>query len=67
MTTATRWTSSPGINLHSVVNELIFSPVFGQLDPRQLAEWILRDGLKSEWECRFTSSSGSRTQRRLKG
>lgn len=33
-------------HLHSVVNELIFSPVFGQLDPRQLAEWILRDGLK---------------------
>ncbi len=31
--------------LHSLVEELIFSPVFGQLHPRQLAEWILRDGL----------------------
>jgi 7-carboxy-7-deazaguanine synthase len=27
------------------VNEIILSPVFGQLHPRQLAEWILRDGL----------------------
>jgi len=27
------------------VNEVILSPVFGQLHPRQLAEWILRDGL----------------------
>jgi len=32
--------------LHSVVNEVIFSPVFGQMHPRQLAEWILRDGLE---------------------
>jgi len=28
------------------VDEVILSPVFGQLHPRQLAEWILRDGLK---------------------
>ena len=27
------------------VDEVILSPVFGQLHPRQLAEWILRDGL----------------------
>jgi len=27
------------------VDEIIFSPVFGQLPPRQLAEWILRDNL----------------------
>jgi len=27
------------------VDEIIFSPVFGQLPPRTLAEWILRDGL----------------------
>lgn len=26
--------------------EVIFSPVFGRLAPRQLAEWILRDGLE---------------------
>jgi len=26
--------------------EIIFSPVFGRLDPRRLAEWILRDGLR---------------------
>ncbi len=32
--------------LHSRVDEVIFSPVFGQLPPRQLAEWILRDGLE---------------------
>jgi 7-carboxy-7-deazaguanine synthase len=31
--------------LHDCVDEVIFSPVFGQLAPRQLAEWILRDGL----------------------
>lgn len=28
------------------VDEVIFSPVFGQLPPRELAEWILRDGLE---------------------
>ncbi len=27
------------------VDEITYSPVFGQLPPRQLAEWILRDGL----------------------
>jgi 7-carboxy-7-deazaguanine synthase len=32
--------------LHDRVKEIIFSPVFGQLAPRQLAEWILRDGLE---------------------
>jgi 7-carboxy-7-deazaguanine synthase len=32
-------------DLRSRVNEVILSPVFGQLPPRQLAEWILRDGL----------------------
>ncbi len=33
-------------DLGSRVEEIIFSPVFGQLPPRQLAEWVLRDGLK---------------------
>ncbi len=32
-------------NLQGRVDEVILSPVFGQLHPRQLAEWILRDGL----------------------
>ncbi len=32
--------------LHSRVDEVIFSPVYGQMQPRQLAEWILRDGLE---------------------
>ncbi len=32
--------------LRSRVDEIIFSPVFGQLSPRHLAEWILRDGLE---------------------
>lgn len=32
--------------LRARVDEVIFSPVFGQLPPRQLAEWILRDGLE---------------------
>jgi len=32
--------------LRERVDELIFSPVFGQLHPRTLAEWILRDGLE---------------------
>ena len=27
------------------VHAVIFSPVFGQLEPRPLAEWILEDGL----------------------
>ena len=31
--------------LGSRIDEMIFSPVFGKLHPRQLAEWILRDGL----------------------
>jgi 7-carboxy-7-deazaguanine synthase len=28
------------------VDEILFSPVFGKLHPRQLAEWILRDNLE---------------------
>jgi 7-carboxy-7-deazaguanine synthase len=32
-------------DLRSRVDEVILSPVFGQLHPRQLAEWILRDKL----------------------
>ncbi len=31
--------------LHRYVDEVIFSPVFTQLAPRDLAAWILRDGL----------------------
>lgn len=30
--------------LRELVDEVIFSPVFGQLPPAELAEWILRDG-----------------------
>ena len=33
-------------NLNSCVDEVILSPVFGQMSSRQLAEWILRDGLR---------------------
>lgn len=32
--------------MHERVDEIVFSPVFGQLHPRTLAEWILRDGLE---------------------
>ncbi len=32
--------------LRKRVDEVIFSPVFGQLIPRELAGWILRDGLE---------------------
>jgi len=32
--------------LRKRVEEVIFSPVFGLLPPRDLAEWILRDGLE---------------------
>ncbi len=32
--------------LRERVGEVIFSPVFGQLAPRALVEWILRDGLE---------------------
>jgi 7-carboxy-7-deazaguanine synthase len=31
--------------LSEVVDEILFSPVFGALQPRDLAAWILRDGL----------------------
>jgi 7-carboxy-7-deazaguanine synthase len=33
-------------NLNSRVDEVILSPVFGQMSSRQLSEWILRDGLR---------------------
>lgn len=33
-------------NMRQRVDEVIFSPVFGQLAARELAEWILRDGLE---------------------
>jgi 7-carboxy-7-deazaguanine synthase len=32
-------------SLRGKVHAVIFSPVFGKLDPRPLAEWILADGL----------------------
>jgi len=32
--------------LHRHVDEIVFSPVFDQLPPRSLAEWILRDDLE---------------------
>jgi len=32
-------------DLHSRVDEVIFSPVFGEMVPRRLAEWVLRDNL----------------------
>jgi 7-carboxy-7-deazaguanine synthase len=32
-------------DLSSRVGEIIFSPVFGRLEPQELAEWMLRDGL----------------------
>jgi len=32
--------------LRERVDEIIFSPAFGRLHPRALAEWILRDGLE---------------------
>jgi 7-carboxy-7-deazaguanine synthase len=35
-----------GHKLRECVDEIIFSPVFGRLPPRSLAEWILRDGLE---------------------
>jgi 7-carboxy-7-deazaguanine synthase len=31
--------------LHERVNAVLFSPVHGELEPRQLAEWVLADGL----------------------
>ncbi len=31
--------------LHDKVETVIFSPVFGKMEPRPLAEWILEDGL----------------------
>ena len=41
--------ATPAISCSSTicigVDEVILSPVFGQLHPRNLAEWILRDGL----------------------
>jgi 7-carboxy-7-deazaguanine synthase len=33
-------------NVRDRVDEVVFAPVFGQLPPRTLAEWILRDGLE---------------------
>lgn len=33
-------------DLHNRVKEILFSPSFGQLPGRELAEWILADGLK---------------------
>ena len=45
MTIATPAISCSSTILRGRVDEVILSPVFGQLHPRQLAEWILRDGL----------------------
>ncbi|HSG04999.1 MAG TPA: 7-carboxy-7-deazaguanine synthase, partial [Nitrospiria bacterium] len=32
---------------HLTDHEILFSPVFGMMDPRRLAEWILEDGLSA--------------------
>jgi 7-carboxy-7-deazaguanine synthase len=32
--------------LGEIVDTVIFSPVHGELDPKALSEWILRDGLR---------------------
>lgn len=34
------------LNLRDAVSEILFSPSQGQLSPRELAEWILKDKLK---------------------
>ncbi len=34
------------LNLYDCVSEILFSPSQGQLSPRELAEWILKDKLK---------------------
>ena len=46
MTTGTPGISSPSTTCIGTCDEVIFSPVFDQLAPRSLAEWILRDGLE---------------------
>ena len=42
-----RWAASlcQQHQLHRLAGEVLFSPVWGELEPQQLAEWILRDGL----------------------
>ncbi len=34
------------LDLSDRVDEILFSPSFGQIDPADIAQWILRDGLK---------------------
>ncbi|WP_028299274.1 7-carboxy-7-deazaguanine synthase QueE [Oceanospirillum beijerinckii] len=36
--------------LHDRVDEILFSPIHGQLDARELAEWILRDKLQVRFQ-----------------
>ena len=31
-------------------NAVLFTPVFGAIEPRQLAEWILEDGLSVRFQ-----------------
>ena len=38
------------LELRPRVSEILFSPSHGQLDGRQLAEWILEDGLKVRYQ-----------------
>ncbi|MDI6774742.1 MAG: radical SAM protein [Verrucomicrobiota bacterium] len=39
--------------LTSRCNAVFFSPVFGVLDPKRLAEWIVRDGLSARLQAQF--------------
>lgn len=47
-------------NLSKRCHAVLFSPIFGRIDPREIVEWILATDSMSTFNCKCTSSSGRR-------
>ena len=50
-------------NLPSRCYAVLFSPIFGQIDPRQIVEWILADKLDVRFQLQMHKFIWSPTQR----
>jgi len=50
-------------SLPSCCHAILFSPIFGQIDPRQIVEWILADKLDVRFQLQMHKFIWSPTQR----
>jgi 7-carboxy-7-deazaguanine synthase len=50
-------------NLSSRCGAVLFSPIFGRIDPRQIVEWILADNLNVRFQLQMHKFIWRPTQR----